>query len=599
MFLYTQSIGRMSFIEYYHKHLEKYQSEAKRFFKQMTVLSFLRLGVFVATGFGIFLFFKWWQVALLIGVTGVSIFLYLLSKYTDVKRQRAFNKALVSINEDEIKIASGNFYDRDKGLQFQDPNHFYSLDIDMFGRGSFFQFVNRTTIKEGTEVLVAALKANNIDNIATRQGAIKELASKPQWRQYYSATSNLVDVETPAKQIIGWLKNHQSFLPKVISWIPISFSMMSIAILLLTILDIITMASLIGYWLLLGLAITGVYLKKINILASNTDQVRDTFRQYANLLYLIENESFTSDLLNQKQQQIQAGDKKASLIFKRISKSLDALDNRNNLIGAIFGNGLFLTDIRNSYQIEKWISQYADKVSDWFEVVSFFDAYNSLGNYTFNHPDFVFPKIDEKGVVINAQNLGHPLLEKTKRVNSDLTINKEQFFIVTGANMAGKSTFLRTVALHIVMANVGLPICVENSSYAPVKLITSMRTSDSLTDDSSYFFSELTRLKFIVDTIKNEPYFIVLDEILKGTNSTDKAIGSRKFVEKLVASNATGIIATHDLSLCEIEKERDEVKNYFFDAEIINDELFFDYKLKTGVCQNMNASFLLKKMDIV
>mgnify|MGYP002700484200 FL=1 len=203
------------------------------------------------------------------------------------------------------------------------------------------------------------------------------------------------------------------------------------------------------------------------------------------------------------------------------------------------------------------------------------------------------------GAVIKAEHLGHPLLNKDKRVDSDLTIENEQFFIVTGANMAGKSTFLRTVSLHIVMANVGLPICAKSSQYSPVKLITSMRTSDSLTDDSSYFFSELTRLKFIVDAIQKEPYFIVLDEILKGTNSTDKAIGSRKFVEKLVASNATGIIATHDLSLCEISKALDDVKNYYFDAEIVNDELHFDYTLKEGVCQNMNASFLLKKMEII
>jgi DNA mismatch repair ATPase MutS len=150
------------------------------------------------------------------------------------------------------------------------------------------------------------------------------------------------------------------------------------------------------------------------------------------------------------------------------------------------------------------------------------------------------------------------------------------------------------------MANVGLPVCAKESKYKPIKLITSMRTTDSLTDDSSYFFSELTRLKFVVDTVdKDTNYFIILDEILKGTNSTDKAIGSRKFVEKLVKLNATGIIATHDLSLTEIETELEAVNNYYFDAEIINDELFFDYKLKLGVCQNMNASFLLKKMEIV
>ena len=191
------------------------------------------------------------------------------------------------------------------------------------------------------------------------------------------------------------------------------------------------------------------------------------------------------------------------------------------------------------------------------------------------------------------------MLNVAKRIDNDLTIDHEQFFIITGANMAGKSTFLRTVSLHIVMANVGLSVCATKSDYSPVRLITSMRTSDSLTDDSSYFFSELTRLKFIIDAIQKEPYFIILDEILKGTNSTDKAIGSRKFVEKLVASNATGIIATHDLSLCEIEKELEEVKNYYFDAEILNDELHFDYTFKKGICKNMNASFLLRKMDII
>ncbi len=165
--------------------------------------------------------------------------------------------------------------------------------------------------------------------------------------------------------------------------------------------------------------------------------------------------------------------------------------------------------------------------------------------------------------------------------------------------MAGKSTFLRTVSLQIVMANTGLPVCASKTEYTPIKLITSMRTSDSLTDDESYFFSELKRLKFIVDQIGSDHYFIVLDEILKGTNSTDKAKGSRKFIEKLVATGSTGIIATHDLSLCDVAEEMPQIENFYFDAEIIDDELHFDYKLKKGICQNMNASFLLKKMEIV
>jgi len=180
-----------------------------------------------------------------------------------------------------------------------------------------------------------------------------------------------------------------------------------------------------------------------------------------------------------------------------------------------------------------------------------------------------------------------------------MLIENEHFMIITGANMAGKSTFLRTVSLHIVMANIGLPVCAEKSEYTPIKLITSMRTTDSLSDDESYFFSELKRLQYIVNEIQVDKYFIILDEILKGTNSTDKAIGSRKFIQKLVKSKSTGIIATHDLSLCEVADELKEVENHYFDAEIVNDELFFDYKFKEGICKNMNASFLLKKMNIV
>ena len=586
-------------IIFYTNQREKHQLETKALQRKLIGLSTLRLVVFLITVVAIYFTFNQWQIALIIGIVGLAIFLFLLSKYTDVKYQRDLHKTLFQINVAELEIASGDFHSRDSGLEFQDPKHFYSLDIDLFGKGSFFQFINRTTINEGKNQLATALLANDMKHIEMRQNCIRELSEKPMWRQRFSAIASLIHVETPAKSIINWLQAHNSFLPKTISYIPMVFSLATVAVICLASFNVISL-NYIGYWLLFGLVITGKYLKKINKLALYTGKVKDTFRQYTLLLNEIENETFKSELAKEKQVQIEAEHLKASLIFRQFSRHLDALDNRNNIFSAIFGNGFFLTDLRNAYKIEQWITKYSDKVADWFEVVSFFDAYNSLGNFTFNHPNYTFSKISkEASSVIQATELGHPLLDNSKRIDNDITINNQQFFIVTGANMAGKSTFLRTVSLHIVMSNVGLPVCAKSSSYNPVKLITSMRTSDSLTDDSSYFFSELTRLKFIVDEIAKEPYFIILDEILKGTNSTDKAIGSRQFVEKLVAGNATGIIATHDLSLCEISKELSEVQNYFFDAQIIDDELYFDYMFKAGICQNMNASFLLKKMEII
>jgi DNA mismatch repair ATPase MutS len=302
--------------------------------------------------------------------------------------------------------------------------------------------------------------------------------------------------------------------------------------------------------------------------------------------------------LRQKER-IGTTDKSASSIFKEFSKILDAFDQRNNMLFGILGNGFFLWDLRQTSRIDSWVIAYRDQIDSWFEVISYFDSQISMANYHFNHPGHSFPSPGDPDTIVKARQLGHPLLDKNHRVNNDFQIKRKEFHIITGANMAGKSTFLRTVSLALVMANSGLPVCAEKMEYSPVKLITSMRTSDSLADESSYFYAEIMRLRFIVDQIKVDEYFIILDEILKGTNSRDKATGSKKFVKKLVGSNSTGMIATHDLSLCDIEKQHPQIQNKFFDAKIKNEELYFDYKLKEGICTNMNASFLLKKMDII
>ena len=585
-------------IPFYKEQLELHNKRVEDFNTLISKISILRFLVFLFTITSLYFFRDNWKVSIPLIIIGVSVFTFLILKNIKAKDKLKLARALQEINKDELQIISGAFHDKKTGIDFQDPKHYYSLDIDLFGIGSFFQFINRTNIKESTLKLADILKANNINRIDTRQQAIKELASKPKWRQNYQAISSLIKVETSAKNIIQWLKNYTSFIPYQMEWISIIFSTISVSLFIGVYLNFIN-STLVLIWMSLGLGITGRYLKKINAVSQNSDQVKDTFRQYSFLLNEIENESFTSSLLKEKQLNIQSETKKASLIFSAFSRALDALDNRNNILVAILGNGFFLLDIKNTLRIEKWISNYKNTVENWFETVTFFDAYNSLGNFAYNHPEYTYPELSNNATILDTKNLGHPLLKTKKRVDNDILINKEQFFIVTGANMAGKSTFLRTVSLNIVMANIGLPVCASSCTYSPIKLITSMRTSDSLTDDSSYFFSELTRLKFIVDQIETTSYFIILDEILKGTNSTDKAIGSKKFVEKLVGSKATGIIATHDLSLCEIQNELKEVKNYYFDAEIVNDELFFDYTFKKGICENMNASFLLKKMEII
>lgn len=589
--------------------LQFYIAEKEFFVKELGAVnsrlmnsSIFRLLVFCALIGVIYFFYNATNILVPALVAGVVLFIYLVSRHTDLNHKKNKLETLIGINQTEIAVLKGDVSKLDTGSEFENQLHEFSYDIDLFGKGSFFQYLNRTVIPSGKELLAKTITANDILNIEQKQEAIIDLSERPKWRQNFSATGSLVSVEIASSKIIGWLKEHDRFVPNSMRFLPTAFSIISVVIFVLNYLAIVPL-SVTTVWFFIGLGITGVYLKKINKFYHNANKAKDTFRQYHQLLGLIETEAFSSQILKQRQQEIKTESKKASQIFQEFSKKIDAFDQRNNMLIGVLANAFALRDLQLCYKIEQWISMYQGQVENWFEVIAFFDSQNSLGNYSFNHPGHTVPKISQEEFIIRATQLGHPLISEGKRIDNDFTISSEEFFIITGANMAGKSTFLRTVSLSIVMANAGLPVCASEYNYHPIKLITSMRTSDSLTDDESYFFSELKRLKFIIDEVNPEgkagAYFIILDEILKGTNSTDKAIGSRKFVERLVSSNSTGIIATHDLSLCEISKELSEVKNYYFDAEIVNDELYFDYTFKEGICKNMNASFLLKKMEII
>lgn len=566
--------------------------------KRLWVSSILRMTVFLMAALCAYFLFgntKWVVVILIVTV---ALFLFLVSKHTDLQYKRDKFLALIHINETEIQVLQRKFHHLPDGAEFKDSNHFFAQDIDLFGKGSFYQYANRTALSQGSRTLADLLMENAIDQIPEKQLGIQELAQMPDWRQEFSAIATLVKADASTPDIIKWLGAYRPYVPKVMRHVPNVYSLISLGCIPGYILGLLPGLPLVIIFVG-GLLLSVAFFKNTSKLASDTGRLQNTFRQYQKLILKIEEVPFRSDLLRAKRETIISQDQKASKVLKEFSDILGALDQRNNMIFGFLGNGFLLWDLRQGYKLERWIAKHGSKVGHWFNTIAFFDAYNSLGNFAHNHPAYTFPKLMDDQIVLRSTQASHPLLDPHKAVPNDIDIQKEQFFIITGANMAGKSTFLRTVSLQVVMANVGLPVCAAAVEYNPIKLITSMRTTDSLTDDESYFFSELKRLKFIVDRIKVDQYFIVLDEILKGTNSLDKAIGSRKFVEKLVASRSTGIIATHDLSLCEVSADLPQVKNHYFDAEIIDDELHFDYTFKPGICRNMNASFLLKKMGIV
>jgi ABC-type multidrug transport system fused ATPase/permease subunit len=583
---------------FYSEFITRYTSQLKAVKTQLFWSSMLRLAVFIAIAVSIYLF--WSSTRIVIGsiIIGVIVFLILVSRHSKIQYKKAKLKALLELNETELNVLKREFSDLPTGAIYKDPEHEFSQDIDIFGQHSFFQYLNRTALQEGQDNLASKLTSNATDHIVEKQQAIQELSKHIELRQNFTADAKLVNTETKASSIVNWATNYKIFVPKWMAWFPKVFSVLSLAVIAAYLFNFVSGAQLL-LWFLIGLGITGAFLKRINQLSSHVSQAQSTFQQYFKLLKLMEEAEFKSELLKNFQSKIQSGSTKASQILKVLSKHIDGLDQRNNVLLGIVLNGFMLRDLTQSLKIERWIQSHASQVQNWFEVIAEVDAFNSLANFHFNHPDYVFPVIKQEGSFTKTEGAVHPLIPPKDAVRNDFEIKDNEFFIITGANMAGKSTFLRTVSLQIVMSNVGLPVCATSCEYEPTKLITSMRTVDSLADEASYFFAELTRLKYIVDEIQTDKYFIVLDEILKGTNSTDKAIGSRKFVERLVKANAIGVIATHDLSLCEVAEELPQVQNYYFDAEIIDDELNFDYTLKEGICQNMNASFLLKKMDIV
>ena len=585
-------------IQFYKEEINSLNTALTALKKRLLITRLLRLFAFLIISLSAYIAFTKDNLFFIASGIALIVFVYLVTKHLRLKQTENILQAKLSVNKTEIAVLNGTFSNLESGKEFTDSEHYFSNDIDLFGIGSFFQYLNRTATNEGKKLLATILSSNDINNIEEKQKVIQELALKIKWRQHFTAVASLINTKTAIPVIVKWVHSYEQKLPTFLTLFSYVFSAISIILICLLSFDVITFFVIL-VWFIIGLTTTAFFFKNIQDLATEITKAKETFNQYHQLLAQIENEEFTNSILKNKQAQIKQENKKASIIFKEFSKKLDAFDQRNNIIIAVVGNGLFLWDIRNTIKIENWITTYKSTVEEWFNVVSFFDAQNSLANFVFNKPEYVFPIVNNEKSVLNAVNLGHPLLNATKRIDNDFVIDNEEFFIVTGANMAGKSTFLRAVSLAIVMSNTGLPICAENVEYNPVKLITSMRTSDSLNDDESYFYAELKRLKFIVNEIKTENYFIILDEILKGTNSMDKAIGSKKFIEKLNKSNSTGIIATHDVSLCELSSEYMTIENYYFDAEIIDNELHFDYKMKNGVCKNMNASFLLKKMEIV
>ena len=573
--------------------------------KQIFRISMLRLTLFIAGVAGIYFFFS--QTPLLIVCICLTFlpFFILVKVHNRLFIRKEWLETQARIIQEELQALSGDYSSFEDGKEYVNPEHPYSFDLDIFGRRSLFQSINRTCTFFG-KVRLAEWLQNHLHekaSIEKRQEMIREISEHTLFREQFRVAGLVHHGQSSdGEKIQAWSQSPAQYLHagwvKAFIWgVPVINSL-----LLITSLAGWTSFSWLGLSFGIFLVLSFGIIKRATYIQETYGKQLKSLNGYARLIAQAKAENWKSAGMQELMERFNLNSQSPIQALQQLSKELDRLDLRNNQFLYVLLEGSIFFQLQEIVRIERWKARYGQHISKWLETVGELDALCSLGTFAYNHPQYTYPELTEKPFCFLATQMGHPLMPASQCVKNDATIPSRPFFlIITGANMAGKSTYLRTIGVNYLLACVGTPVCCEKLKLHPNQLITSLRTSDSLSDNESYFFAELKRLKRIIDLLnQGQQLFIILDEILKGTNSMDKQKGSFDLIRQFMQLKANGIIATHDLLLGNLIKQfPEEIRNYCFEADIKENELTFSYKLREGVAQNMNACFLMKKMGII
>lgn len=590
---------------HYTERLSLTEGQLQQVKKQIFRISMLRLALFIAGIAGLYFFFN--QTTLLI----ICICLTFLPLFILVKIHNRFFirkewlETQARIIQEELQALSGDYSSFEDGKEYVNPEHPYSFDLDIFGRRSLFQSINRTCTFFGKNRLAKWLQnhLHEKTSIEKRQEMVREISEHTLFREQFRVAGLVHHGQSSdGEKIQAWSQSPAQYLHagwvKAFIWgVPVINSL-----LLITSLAGWTSFSWLGLSFGIFLVLSFGIIKRATYIQETYGKQLKSLNGYARLIALAKAENWKSAGMQELMERFNLNGQSPIQALQQLSKELDRLDLRNNQFLYVLLEGSIFFQLQEIVRIERWKARYGQHISKWLETVGELDALCSLGTFAYNHPQYTYPELTEKPFCFLATQMGHPLMPASQCVKNDATIPSRPFFlIITGANMAGKSTYLRTIGVNYLLACIGAPVCCERLKLYPNQLITSLRTSDSLSDNESYFFAELKRLKRIIDLLnQGQQLFIILDEILKGTNSMDKQKGSFDLIRQFMQLKANGIIATHDLLLGSLIKQfPEEIRNYCFEADIKENELTFSYKLREGVTQNMNACFLMKKMGII
>ncbi|WP_149207165.1 MutS-related protein [Flavobacterium johnsoniae] len=590
-------------MEVYLSKVRQYSKIFTQINKRYNIISLLRLLSIFFCLFMLFYYIKTNE-ALYVLFAFLSFvgFLFLMRIHSKLSFQKELTKAVLKINEDEIAYLKREKLPFENGIEFNDFHHPYAYDLDIFGEHSLFQNLNRTATFIGKKTLAnKLLNLFSNETILENQEAINELKAKIDWRQDFEALAIVsTDSKNSYDSLIHWISFKNNSLSKVLIALSIILPTLFFGFLIAYfVTSKAIILSYVTYIFIFNLIVLGRSLKRIQSEIAKADNIDKTIKQYSLLVQKIELEKFESKKLIELQKQLVSKNASASSHLKQLSELFSRMETINNFVTATLFNGSFLFNLHVLKALLKWKDNYAHELEKWINIIGEFEALNSLANLSYNNPDFVFPEINSE-YKIGFENLSHPLLNPTTRVGNDTYFYPQSFMILTGSNMSGKSTFLRSLGINMVLGGIGSVVCASKANIHPLPVLVSMRLSDSLADSESYFFAEIKRLKQIMDALEEGPAFVLLDEILRGTNSDDKRNGTIEVVKKVIAKNAIGAIATHDIEVCLTTNEYPDIlTNQCFEVEIQNNELHFDYKLRSGICQNRSATFLMQKMGVI
>lgn len=576
------------------------KANLSRYKSQLAWLSIIRMLSFIGIPTSIYFLSENTLVVALVVLVFLICFIVSLRKYADLKDLNFHEKIFIGFIDQELEALKGNWKTFDEGEEFINRDHRFTSDLNVFGKHSIYQFLNRARSSAGRMKVAKFLDTEllNLEEIESNSSMIQAFSKNPEFLFRFlafagktGASDNLyVQIQKwQAKR--EWKRSH-------VQWtiLRFVFPFISIGSFLVYLGDLISLNAFL-LCLVIPMGALSLNLKSHMKGFNALSDILKTVDSFKGAIELVQSENFDDPSVKALFKNYNL--EKSSEGLEDLSRIMGAIDSRNNVFVSVILNLFLLWDFQCAYRVVNWKAEYGDKLLQWLELVSLMESYCSMSIYVFANPNFKNADLID-GDDFTGKQMKHVLMDGSAVANDFILGADNKLSILTGANMAGKSTYLRTIGTSMLLAMRGLPVNADELRFKPQKIFTSMLTVDSLGASESYFFSELKRLRVLVDYLESgEQHFVILDEILKGTNSKDKAEGSKGFVKKLIQLPMKGLVATHDLSLCELSNEYPaQIINQKFEIGYSEDNLVFSYKVEPGVCENMNASFLLQKMDL-